>query len=633
LKTPLLVSILILSACNLSDEGPLTPSPDAGIKDTLERAEIDTCANGTLEETEECDGEDLNQQSCSTLGFQKGNLICSECHFDTRACATCGDGIRQEGEECDGQDFGDKTCQSEFMTEGELVCSSDCTTILSDACGQGYSKIKVGFNHTCALLENGQIECWGDNTFRQSMPPTGVFTELSLAADQSCAIKDDGSIHCWGKPFLSGQSPENGAFVQLSINRSHGCAVRIDGAIQCWGSNASGQSNPPLGPFLSVSAGREHSCGIKTNGKGICWGRPTTGTHIDETLVFSTIKARNNVSCGLKNDGRITCWGDTFPGTPPSGVYEKITMSRFNTVCGITTLGEVDCSRSSDSPFEGHPLSELSIDSHKCAIFKDRSVDCVDDNDNGQSIIPGDRFQSICVDGFQGGMCALRSDGRVKCWRMPSPPESTLFEKISCSRRTSAGLTPEKELIWWGSIETLGEIPNIKGIKEISAASRYVCAILENSTLACWGGANGVPSGKFKKVLALGVDEGCALSENDTIVCWGGDALFPPPAGKFKAIDGGSDLKCALRTDGELKCWGENFFNVPNGTYAYFTLPRNAETICTLKKSDGSIECWRNIGGLSPVPSPTGPFEAIDASSAATCAIRVDRTLECWDIY
>jgi hypothetical protein len=52
-----------------------------------------TCGNNTREGTEQCDGADLNSQTCSTLGFTSGTLGCTNmCAFDTSSCSNTGGG-------------------------------------------------------------------------------------------------------------------------------------------------------------------------------------------------------------------------------------------------------------------------------------------------------------------------------------------------------------------------------------------------------------------------------------------------------------------------------------------------------------------------------------------------------------
>jgi hypothetical protein len=51
------------------------------------------CGNGVVESGEECDGSNLNGQSCSGLGFSGGTLSCnSNCTFNTSQCISGGGG-------------------------------------------------------------------------------------------------------------------------------------------------------------------------------------------------------------------------------------------------------------------------------------------------------------------------------------------------------------------------------------------------------------------------------------------------------------------------------------------------------------------------------------------------------------
>ncbi len=69
--------------------------------------------------------------------------------------------------------------------------------------------------------QNGQVKCWGDNTFGQlgnkstapeSLTPVAVvkndgaqlenITQVSLGEDYSCALGGDGHIWCWGTNTL-----------------------------------------------------------------------------------------------------------------------------------------------------------------------------------------------------------------------------------------------------------------------------------------------------------------------------------------------------------------------------------------------------------------------------------------------
>jgi cysteine-rich repeat protein len=61
----------------------------------------------------------------------------------------CGDGVRVEGEACDGADLGDATCESLGYDSGELACGLDCSfddaaCVGNERCGDGLDNDKDG---------------------------------------------------------------------------------------------------------------------------------------------------------------------------------------------------------------------------------------------------------------------------------------------------------------------------------------------------------------------------------------------------------------------------------------------------------------------------------------------------------
>ncbi len=98
------------------------------------------CGNGVVDDFlfEECDGSNLNGQSCSSLSLGSGTLGCSNpsCRFDVSGCSSspCGNGTidYEFGEQCDGTDFADLTCADFGFTSGDLTCTGDCLISSAD---------------------------------------------------------------------------------------------------------------------------------------------------------------------------------------------------------------------------------------------------------------------------------------------------------------------------------------------------------------------------------------------------------------------------------------------------------------------------------------------------------------------
>ena len=101
--------VLPLAGCD-SSEVPPEPEPP-----TL-------CGNGQIDDSEHCDGGNLNGKTCASLSdaFLGGKLACDplSCTFDTRGCtiaapSLCGDGVVEGDEECElGVNNEAETCGS-----------------------------------------------------------------------------------------------------------------------------------------------------------------------------------------------------------------------------------------------------------------------------------------------------------------------------------------------------------------------------------------------------------------------------------------------------------------------------------------------------------------------------------------
>ncbi|MCE3003786.1 MAG: hypothetical protein LW860_13965 [Xanthomonadaceae bacterium] len=73
--------------------------------------------------------------------------------------------------------------------------------------------VSVGSRHSCALLAGGSIQCWGGNYFGQlgdgttndsPATPTAVagtarYRHLNAGFDHSCGVTLEGQMHCWGR--------------------------------------------------------------------------------------------------------------------------------------------------------------------------------------------------------------------------------------------------------------------------------------------------------------------------------------------------------------------------------------------------------------------------------------------------
>lgn len=128
-----------------------------------------------------------------------------------------------------------------------------------------WKNISTG-THTCAIADNDQLYCWGRNnkgqlginsnnnqsTPTQVISPTEVsyWKYVNLGNNYTCAIADNDQLYCWGQNNR-GQigNDNNNQLFPIQVTNSIG--------INSW---------------QSVSGGYDHTCGIADNNQVYCWG-------------------------------------------------------------------------------------------------------------------------------------------------------------------------------------------------------------------------------------------------------------------------------------------------------------------------------------------------------------------------
>ena len=147
--------------------GALSCSASCGLDESQCTDAQPVCGDGVAEATEACDGGDLRGASCGDLGWDDGTLACDpDCVVDESQCFNhgpgCGNGV-VDGmmEECDGNDLDGESCQSlGFPPQpgSSLACAASCNFDTSGCMG--------GQPSTCTAA-GGSVSCGttltGDN--------------------------------------------------------------------------------------------------------------------------------------------------------------------------------------------------------------------------------------------------------------------------------------------------------------------------------------------------------------------------------------------------------------------------------------------------------------------------------------
>ena len=228
-------------------------------------------------------------------------------------CAVTKDGrLYCWGENTTGQlgtgSTGGESCQP------SLPCRSSPAQVT--ALGNDVAQVAAGGSHTCAVLKNGTLWCWGVNSSGQVGNGTQTGSQCTLPGGSSFPI-------CVTSPAQVTALGANVAQVVTAGDRT--CARLKDRSLWCWGDNAWGEIGAPTDadagingaqplPVRVVALGNdvtevaisvEHSCARTHAGSVWCWGNNTYGQVGDGTTAGSD--CRFNGHCRLAPTRSILC--------------------------------------------------------------------------------------------------------------------------------------------------------------------------------------------------------------------------------------------------------------------------------------------------------------------------------------
>lgn len=550
--------------------------------------------------------------------------------------------------------------------EGQLgLGSTDDQNQLETVQGASAETVVAGNEFTCALSSQGDVFCWGTG-LRVSPSETGVdagdfaspsvveferpVVEIVAGDRHACAILDDGQIACWGAaPFIleEDQDPSTPSpiaspfeFTSVSSGEDHGCGITVDGVAFCWGSNyraalgiGGEEGNPStVAPvtavntrveFESVSGGGLHNCALTPEGDLYCWGQAEYGrlgngdpgfvlepARVESELEFTRVAAGEFHTCAVR-DSRAVCWGrgragqqgnDSTDNQPQpvevQGIGSPVLLATTNrSNCAIDhrmkgycwgrgnngTLGNGDTWRDKWVATEiagGHAWSTLAAGLNAtCGISMGRRAcwgsGSMIGEDVGQQSIPYflDSGNGAVRNSFVGisvgdsHVCSVDSAGDVECWGRNSDGQLG-------NRGTADSLYEAKEA-------------SVDMIEKVVAFGRATCAIDSDEELWCWGDSSLNASGggdlstpevvsqtRFQDVIGSS-DHACAIDVDGGLWCWGSGAFGKlgnrlqtsesqpvevQMPGAVTDVSTGVDHTCAVLESGEIYCWGRGEF-------------------------------------------------------------------------
>ena len=567
--------------------------------------------------------------------------------------------------------------------------------------GRTVVTLSAGAGHTCAILDNGAVKCWGYNTNGQlglgdtlnrgdgpsemgdNLPVVNLGTGRTAVAvsagwNHTCAILDNGSLKCWGynsdgelgyddattRGDGSGEMGDSLAVINLGTGRTakavsagqlFTCAILDNGTMKCWGSNSNGQLG--LGDSSSrgvnvgemaalpiidlgvgrtavqVSAGNEQTCVVLDNATAKCWGineygqlgydnltnigdgagemgASLTAINVGVGRTARAISTGNEFTCASLDNHTVKCWGRNGLGELGKGFKEGVTLG--DAALGDNS-GEMTALTSLDLGTSYSVTSISTGESHTCAIFNNGSVKCWGRNQFGQLgygdisnrgdssnemglnlpfVDLGTGRTAISISAGFTHTCAILDNAKVKCWGR------NLYGRL--------GYPDIGGNDWGDAPNEMGDnlayvdLGTGRTASAISTGQSHTCAVLDDGTVKCWGYNNAGQLGYGDTT-----DRGPTLGDM-------GDNLPIVPLGvDASAIDTGASHTCALLINQNVKCWGYDFRGqVGSGT--------------GLNIGDAPGEVAANTVDLGSLAT------AISLGDSHSCAILTSGSVKCW---
>lgn len=694
----------------------------------------------------------------------------------SHSCAvTGGGGVKCWGDNNSGQ-------VGRGSTGGQYDVPQDVSGLAS-----GVVAVSAGGYHSCAVTVTNGLKCWGDNSSGQLGRGTSggadgtpqdvsglgnVVVAVSAGQLHTCAVMRDGSVACWGdngfgqlgRGTVGGQSATPQAVtglasgaIALSAGGLHTCAVLVDGGLACWGSNSTGtlgrgttggsDGTPQLvvglaNGALAVAAGYSHTCAATAAGAAKCWGNDAQGK-LGRVGVGGNYSVPQDVaglasgviaigvgidnSCAVTRDGRVWCWGRNDTGMLGNG-YAPILARATDTVALQTSSQEISGAvgtpqTASNGAAFATPLSIIAHDlegrtgnegvpvyfsllregtTGAGGSFPGNAINVVVPVALGRAVSPpvvananagswkavarmpgGRSIAEFALTNAASSIATIDVVGGAP----QSAVLSTPFAAPVVVRAKDAGGNPIA-----GVDVTLTPPPSgasaavLPAMATTGADGRAQFDVGANAIGGAYALTASALSGAVQKRLPmlnvlgparmeLGDAHSCMVTDSGTVKCWGRNVEGQLGRGATSAsempadvaglsgavaVASGGYFSCALLANGSVTCWGDNTYGqvgqgsaggiVPTaspvaGLTGIVAIAAGTEFACALDNA-GAVRCWgrnhvgqtgtgaatvgANLALPTAVPELVSGVAAIAAGGGRACAVMVGGNVKCW---
>jgi alpha-tubulin suppressor-like RCC1 family protein len=202
--------------------------------------------------------------------------------FSQFACARSATEVLCWGSNESGQ-LGDGLTDHGTCMRSGMAGTFDCATTpvpvpVLNALTDEVTQLALGSRHACVLTSAGTVYCWGENAIGQlgqgdngftgagepvQVPGLTGVTQVAAGAAHTCALMGDGTIQCWGA-HNEGQLGDG-----VAVNdHDDACPFRAT-TLDC---SDSPVTVVGIDDATFIAAGDEHTCAIRGTDQVWCWG-------------------------------------------------------------------------------------------------------------------------------------------------------------------------------------------------------------------------------------------------------------------------------------------------------------------------------------------------------------------------
>ena len=409
----------------------------------LSTCEAASCGDGFVQAgVEACDdGNGLDDDGCQAdCTLTKGASAVALGWYHTCALTSLGE-VR-----CWGRNNYGQLGQGNTVQIGDDEAPSSIPAV--NVGGSKVLAVTAGEWHTCVIVEGGKVRCWGRSNVGQlglastntigdneqpwsvaEVPIGGPAKAIAAGRDHTCAVLEGGQVRCWGgnaggqlgygnvntigdneTPASAGDVAVGGPVGKITAGETFTCAVLETGKVRCWGvgtngslgyanTNNIGDDEAPdsVGPVVvgtdvaAIASGRRHTCAVGVDKTVRCWGLGSNGqlglvgtatigdneTPLQGGFVnigsdkAIDVAAGYNFTCVAVEGGAVRCWGNSTYGQVGQGNTNQIGDNETP-----ASIGPVDV---------GGAVTQLSANLYSvCTRGADFKVRCWGRSDFGQ---------------------------------------------------------------------------------------------------------------------------------------------------------------------------------------------------------------------------------------------------------